>query len=598
MNDNLTRPSSLYRKTLILLLGLTVVVAVADGVIGRRWLVRQAFDQLAESVLSVARLMEPKATDVLLRTPTVEIVQPLAQTLGRQARCQVTIIDPHGIVLGDSEQPMATVRLARSHGEQPEVRAALSGRIGTTLRRNATSDQRVLSVALPLKTTDRLLGVLCVAAPLTLAASVRHEIYWVAILAVIIGTVAAVAFGTWLIRRITGPLTHITAVAKAYAEGDFNATVEDAPIREIEELTGTMNRMRAAIIEQINALTNERNQATAIVGSMTEGVIAVDAQGQILLANPAARVLLGFSGPSVIGQGLFEAVRMHEVQAVVRAVLEERRHSTQDIRLFHPQERILRVHGVPCEGAGVSGPAVVLVIQDTTEHRRYEELRREFVANVSHELKSPLTSIRSLTETLLHGALEDAVNNRRFVELIDGDAVRLTRLIDDLLALSEIESQAVPLNVTAVELVPLVKSVVETLQPGIDQRRLMVHVDLPQRIIVNADPDRLRQVLINLVDNAVKYNREAGRVMISAESINGWLKVSVADSGIGIPVQDLPRIFERFYRVDKARSRDLGGTGLGLSIVKHIVEAHGGRVSVASVLNQGSTFTFTIPVPS
>jgi len=234
----------------------------------------------------------------------------------------------------------------------------------------------------------------------------------------------------------------------------------------------------------------------------------------------------------------------------------------------------------------------------TEESRRYEELRREFVANVSHELKSPLTSIQGLTETLLEGALDDAGNRRRFVQLIDEDTSRLSRLIDDLLALSQIESQAVPLALAVIPLKPLVDSVLASLHAVIAQRRLTVSVNVPDGFAVRADADRLRQVLFNLLDNAVKYNRDDGDIKVSAFIADGTTTVAVADSGIGIRPHDLSRIFERFYRVDKARSRELGGTGLGLSIVKHLVEVHGGHVSVESSLGGGSTFSFTLPLAS
>ena len=278
----------------------------------------------------------------------------------------------------------------------------------------------------------------------------------------------------------------------------------------------------------------------------------------------------------------------------MREVMRQRQPAVKEVTLFQPKERTVRLHGVPCAGGGPAGPVAIFVIQDVTEAHRYEQLRREFVANVSHELKSPLTSIRSLAETLLEGALSDSDNNRRFVQLIDEDAARLSRLIHDLLALSQIESQAVPLKLATVELAPLLDSVLASLQPSVVQRRLAVAVDLPPGLRIKVDPDRFRQVLFNLLDNAVKYNRDGGSIRISASQEGAWMTVRIADTGIGIPAQALPRIFERFYRVDKARSRDLGGTGLGLSIVKHIVEAHGGRVAVESRPGEGTCFSLAI----
>lgn len=418
---------------------------------------------------------------------------------------------------------------------------------------------------------------------------------WALVAGIGLGATVVWGLGWWLVRRLTGSLAQLAKAATAYAKGEWSASVPTPTIRETRQLSEALAAMAHAVRKHIDELTTERNQATAILESMAEGVIAVDPQGRILLMNPAANVLLGLTGQPVRDKSLFEAIRYHELQEVVRTVLREHQRATQDIAVFQPQERRLRLHAIPCRGGGLTGPCAVLVIQDVTESHRYEQLRREFVANVSHELKSPLTSIRSLTETLLEGALNDPAHNTRFVRLIDEDAARLTRLIDDLLALSQIESQAVPLKLSVVELKPLVESVAASLQPGIGQRRLSVTVDMPHGLLARADPDRLRQVLANLLDNAVKYNKDGGTVRIVAARHDGWIKVTVADSGVGIPEQDLPRIFERFYRVDKARSRELGGTGLGLSIVKHIVEAHGGSVSVESEPDRGSRFFFTVP---
>ncbi|MBI3320060.1 MAG: PAS domain-containing protein [Candidatus Omnitrophica bacterium] len=417
-----------------------------------------------------------------------------------------------------------------------------------------------------------------------------------ALWSLVIGLLMITALSAWLTRRITQPLRRLTQIALAYAHGDLTQQAPAASVREVRELAGALNTMAQAIRRQLDELTSERNQVTAIMGSMAEGVIAVDAQERVVLMNPAAALLLGVTAHEVIGQPLFELIRQHDIQELLHGVMQDRQRRTVTVTLFHPAERMIRVHGVPCQERGSTGPCAVLVIQDITEHTRYEELRKEFVANVSHELKSPLTSIRSLTETLLGGALDDLSHNRRFVQLIDDDATRLTRLIDDLLALSRLESQAVPLTRSTVPLHALVESVVDSLRRAIDERHLTVANRLPQGLSIHGDSDWLRQVFLNLIGNAIKYNREGGEIAVSSVSDASWLTVTVADTGVGIAAEHLPRVFERFYRVDKARSRDLGGTGLGLSIVKHVIEAHGGTVSVTSQVNQGSAFSFTLPL--
>lgn len=325
-----------------------------------------------------------------------------------------------------------------------------------------------------------------------------------------------------------------------------------------------------------------------ILESLAEGVVAVDEGGLIVSANAAARTLLGL-GPHPLGASFFETVRQRELQELTRTVLSSGRSVSSEFTVFAPEWRVLRAQVVP-------GPGAVLLIQDVTERFRYEQLRREFVAHVSHELKSPLTSIRSLTETLIDGGgLEDPSCNRRFLGLIDEDAKRLSRLIDDLLILSEIESRALPLKVTRLTLAPLAQALMAPLEVLVDQKGLGLECLIPAELEVWADPDRLRQVLGNLIDNAVKYSHPGGRVEVRAERQRGVVEVVVADTGPGIPPQDCERVFERFYRIDKNRSRELGGTGLGLSIVKHIVESHGGTVWVKSQLGEGSAFHFTLP---
>jgi two-component system phosphate regulon sensor histidine kinase PhoR len=363
----------------------------------------------------------------------------------------------------------------------------------------------------------------------------------------------------------------------------------------VQMLDQEAQQMRA----RMRNLTAERNQAAAVIESMAEGVVAVDAAATVLVLNPAAAALFGADRDHAAGRPLLDVIRHHQLQELVQAALATRRFATTELTVFHPTERVLRARAVPCEVTDPQGPSVVLVIQDLTEVHAYERLRKEFVANVSHELKTPLTSIRSLAETLLDGALQDATHNRKFVALIDDEAARLARLIDDLLTLSQIESQAGASDGwQVIVLRPLVDSLLPAFKTELAKQGLSLSVAIADDITVRAHADRLRQVFINLIDNAIKYNRPQGRIDVTAHVQGPIVRITVQDTGIGIPAADLPRIFERFYRVDKARSRELGGTGLGLSIVKHIVEAHRGTVSVASEPGKGSTFSFTLPRPA
>jgi len=352
-------------------------------------------------------------------------------------------------------------------------------------------------------------------------------------------------------------------------------------------------------IEQLQArvvdLESQRDQAEIILETMGEAVCALNREGQVLWVNRSAERLLGVRQAEAAGKRLVELFRRPELEGLLTEAFERGESAVREVHAFGPRDQTIRLQAVPC-GAGTHGAALVVVAQDVTEMRRLEGLRREFVANVSHELKTPLTSIRGLAETLLNGALEDAANNRRFVGLIDEDAARLSRLIDDLLELSQIESKASPLRLQPVDVRALIDELAGRFRRQLEERQVTLTVAIPADAPrVQGDPDRLRQIFVNLLDNAIKFSQPGGRVSVTAAMAESGLAVSVQDTGAGIDSEHLPRIFERFYRVDKARSSELGGTGLGLAIVKHLAELHRGGVTVRSEPGAGSTFTVTLP---
>jgi len=341
-------------------------------------------------------------------------------------------------------------------------------------------------------------------------------------------------------------------------------------------------------------LTHTPSQIRAILDTLQEGVLSVNPTGQVLLSNQAARHLLGIEAIEWDGRPVWELVRQPSLQQMITQVLRDGAPQRQELSIFNPEERIVYVHAA---SGHASQESVVVVLHDVTELRRLERVRQDFVANVSHELRTPLTSVKGFIETLLSGAIDDPAHNRPFLRLVEEDVNRLARLTDDLLELSKAESLGKPKSLQAVDVTKTIQEVVQALTSQIRVKRLSVTIDQSGLVpFAKGDPDQLRQVFWNLLDNAVKYNVEGGSVTVRLRYHKVFLYTEVKDSGIGIPLEDLSRIFERFYRVDKARSRALGGTGLGLAIVKHIVEAHGGEVGVESSSGVGSIFRVRLPV--
>jgi two-component system phosphate regulon sensor histidine kinase PhoR len=327
---------------------------------------------------------------------------------------------------------------------------------------------------------------------------------------------------------------------------------------------------------------------------MIEGVMVIDKAGHIVSVNPTIEKIFGVLKSDVGGKIFLEAIRNNDIAEVINAILKAGKPISKEISLIYPVRRIFEVNATPIFDNDAIGGCLV-VIHDITEIRRLETVRQDFVANVSHELKTPLTSIKGFVETLLEGALDDKENNRNFLKIIQDHAGRLNKLIDDLLSLSHLESKEIMLEKKSFNLRQQLDEVISAFKSQLRKMNIEIKNELSASISISADKDRIEQVFTNLIDNAIKFNKEKGFIRIYSQEINGKIKVIVEDSGIGIPERDIPRIFERFYRVDKARSRELGGTGLGLSIVKHIVELHNGSVGVESTEGFGSKFWFILP---
>ncbi len=403
-------------------------------------------------------------------------------------------------------------------------------------------------------------------------------------------------------RSVTHPLGEMVAAARRMARGEFREKIRTHSNDEIADLAAVLNQMAAAIEETIQTLKDDRAKMAATLTAMQEGVLVLASDGTVRVINPAMERMVGRRDTAVLGRTYLEVIRQPRLNEFITEVLALSTTSSTEITVGAGPEWTFQVQASPlAQGAGQS-PGLVLVFHDITELRRMEQVRKDFVANVSHELRTPLTAIKGYIEALQDGAIEDREQRDRFLETLRKQTDRLDLIITDLLLLAKIESGQVPLKQEPVVLASLIDRTVGLLRHLIEQKRQQVVMKIPPELPpILGDEERLGQVFSNLLDNAIKYTPEQGTITISAELSKAapppaMIDVSVADTGIGIPPQDLPRIFERFYRVDKARSRELGGTGLGLSIVKHLVEGHGGTITVESLPNRGTKFCVRLPM--
>jgi two-component system phosphate regulon sensor histidine kinase PhoR len=358
----------------------------------------------------------------------------------------------------------------------------------------------------------------------------------------------------------------------------------------VRELNSCLSELSAKVAD----LEKQRTTIRAIIASMVEGVVAVDKDTKILSVNPSIERMFGISAKEAEGKFFLEVIRNNDIAEVIDEALKKAEFISRELALVWPVHKVFQVNASSIFQDNVAG-GCVLVIHDITEMRKLEVMRRDFVANVSHELKTPLTSIKGFVETLLGGALDDKENSRDFLKIIQEHADRLDSLISDLLDLSHLESKEIKLEIKKIDLKDLADEILSGFKSQLRKKNIEAKNEMPAGVFVNADINKIRQIFTNLVDNAIKFNKEKGSIKIYQQESDGKHKIIVEDSGIGIPAKDISRIFERFYRVDKARSRELGGTGLGLSIVKHIVDLHGGTVGVESTEGLGSKFWFTLP---
>ncbi len=528
-------------------------------------------------------------------------IQPLIRRLGVASGTRITFISNGlpgssvGEVIADS---LVSPLGLESHRDRPEFKAAQAGQVGRAVRLSATVGEELMYVTVPVEEDGRVVAVVRTATSLERMHDAVQGLYVSIFLVAALVALAAGVIGWYVSNRIARPMREVREGAERFAAGDFSRKLTVPATEEFAGVAESLNRMAEELDYKIRAITRERNEREAVLESMIEGVLAVDAGQHVLTLNPAAASLLGVDPAQVQGKAIEEAVRNPELQRVVAAAVSGQGPVEVDLTLYvGGRERSVQASGALLHALGGEVVGAVVVLNDVTRLRRLEAVRRDFVANVSHELKTPVTSIKGFAETLADGALDDPDAARHFLKIIAGQADRLNAIIEDLLSLSSLEHEGDGRNVELQEtrLDDVIAVASEVCAPKARAKGISLSTECPPGLMVDANPPLLEQAVVNLIDNAVKYSPGGTAVRVSAVPGDAEVVIAVSDEGQGIAREHLARLFERFYRVDRARSRDLGGTGLGLSIVKHVAQVHGGSVSVDSVVGRGSTFRIHLP---
>jgi two-component system, OmpR family, phosphate regulon sensor histidine kinase PhoR len=584
-------PSKWFLGLAILIVDLLVVTYIAISLTLPPYLARRIESDLRRDAYVTRDVFE---SELRTRNTTLADINRLSHDLSKETGLRVTVIARDGTVIGESDKPESDLKNIENHLQRPEVQQALHEGIGSATRKSDTIGVNLLYVAVPVR-DDKVVGIVRVAMPLVeIQETTARVLHTVGVSSLAVG-LAVIPILYWLSRRVTRPILQMQKAAGRMAQGDFSGKATVRASGELGELAAALNLMSSQLETRIRELSEEKADLSAILAGMTEGVLVARPDGRIRLTNQALRSQFGITEEAV-GKTVLEAFRNVPLQELVGEVILDGDVSARELSFLTPNERTYELSATRLQGSHGAVTGVIIVFHDITRMRQFENTRKEFVANVSHELRTPLSIIKGYVETLLDDQPPDAEMSRQFLNTIQRHSRRLEALIADLLSISALESQQARLNFEPVSMQAAAQSVLEELTRQAQERAITISLKIPEQLPdVRADAQRLHQVLFNLLDNAIKYTQAGGRVTILAAEKDGAIETAVADDGVGIGPEHLPHVFERFYRVDKARSRELGGTGLGLSIVKHIVQSHGGRVWAESQIEKGSTFYFTLP---
>jgi two-component system phosphate regulon sensor histidine kinase PhoR len=521
-------------------------------------------------------------------------IDRICKDAGQLSSTRFTVILPDGTVVGDSQENPAHMD---NHGRRPEISDAMRNGWGRSVRYSKTLDRRLMYVAVAVAREERLAGVVRAAFPVTFLEDQMRALRWRMaggglLIAVLVGLISLLAA-----RKISHPIEMLKQGADAFAAGNLDHKM---PLPETEELAGlasAMNEMASRLDNRIETAINQKNELETVLSSMREGVVAIDTSETIMSMNPLAAEMFECDRKRVKGRSIQEVVRNLALQNFVSRALKAEDSQEDDITFYHQGEVVLNIKNSPIVDNAGRRIGTLLVMTDVTRLRRLENMRRDFVANVSHEIKTPLTAIKGYVETLYNREVDSPEDTHRFLGIITRHVNRLEAIIEDLLSLSRIERENFreALDLTSIRLGDIFQTAIQVCQKSAEAKQITFQITGGGDLQATVDTHLLEQAIVNLLDNAVKYSADGSHVEIRAENRDGMIAIHIRDYGCGIAKRNLPRLFERFYRVDKARSRQLGGTGLGLAIVKHIVQAHEGEIAVDSKLGEGSTFSIYLP---
>jgi two-component system phosphate regulon sensor histidine kinase PhoR len=584
---------SLYRFTVILIVLALSAASLTVALRFRNFTYRQEAEEFEDRLRLIEedflRLFPADSEEAVVR------IDRLSKELGEREQLRLTVIRPDGIVVGDTYFDPASLV---NHANRVEMREALGGSTGVSARYSDSADQRMLYVAVPMTVSQEIVGVLRASVPIS-AVNARLRDLWLRSLPLLFGMLVASALVLWFaFARVRHGFGRLNAEAGSLQTRNYDAGLVDPGWVETQGLTETIGSMARQLSERMNTVDRQQSQEKAILASMIEAVLAIDSNQRVITMNEAAADLLGIPVGEALGTRIEEAVRLGGILEFIQRAVDSSTPIVENLRIYGEEgERYLRAHGTRLvDGMGEDLGALV-VLYDITRLQKLELVRKEFAANVSHELKTPITSIKGFVETLLDDKLNDRGETERFLKIIAQQTERLNAIVDDLLSLARLEQsiEREEVRLSPNRLHPVLEAAVAVCSKSAAAKAIALRLECSPSLEAECNPQLLEQAVVNLIDNAVKYSDNESEVRIKATLRSGKIEVSVEDQGCGIEDQHLPRLFERFYRVDKARSRELGGTGLGLAIVKHIALSHQGQVDVKSSPGVGSTFYIRFP---